>query len=254
MELHVFFSFCYNLSFVLGETCVSLGQVRGGLPPANVEAMLAVAVPGAQRVIVRQVRRQRSLSRVGGLVGCLPPGDIGFDAAAISRRLATAAPAQLDGACPAKTAVGRVPPRPKCSRYDPSAVAVAAVIGRIRRWRRRVFTSGDTHAKIETKCDTPCVWVPWLDFVNRNEKHEKQQHSSSCSSIAAAPMPRTQYCLWKYLLEACIALSTAACEATSLPQRLRLYFCTLPSCVLASPVTRRGSHVVEVQRKHNFFI
>lgn len=173
MELRGFFSIwylvlSYNLSFVLGKTCVSLGQVPSGLPPANVEAMLAVAVPGAQRVIVRQVRRQRSLSRVGGLVGCLPPGDVGFDAAAISRRLATAAPTQLDGACPAKAPVGRVPPRPKCSRYDSSAVAVTAILGWIRRWRQRVFTSGDTHAKLKLNATPMCVWVPSIDFVNRN--------------------------------------------------------------------------------------
>lgn len=73
--------------------------------------MLAVAVPGAQRVLVRQVRRQRPLSRVtGGLVGYLPPGQCDYCAAgcelglASSRRFTTVVePAGGGGRCQMRT-------------------------------------------------------------------------------------------------------------------------------------------------------
>lgn len=79
--------------------------------------MLTVAMPGAQRVLSRQVGRPRPLSRVSGLVGYLPPGELGVEApsmAAVSRRLITDQ-MYLDGICPAGK-MGRVYPRPKPSR------------------------------------------------------------------------------------------------------------------------------------------
>ena len=79
--------------------------------------MLAVTMPCAQRVLSRQVGRQRPLSRVSGLVGCLPPGEVGVEApglVAVSRRWTTDQ-MYLDGPCPPGK-MGRVYPRPNYSR------------------------------------------------------------------------------------------------------------------------------------------
>lgn len=64
--------------------------------------MLSSSIPGAQRVIVRQVRRQRPLLKVGGLVGCPSAAEVG----AISRRLTifnVNHQVHLDGSCFART-------------------------------------------------------------------------------------------------------------------------------------------------------
>lgn len=148
LELLIFWCIFVYLFFLRSSTAVLFPSSI----LARVEvAMLAVAVPGAQRVIVRQVRRQRPLWRVGGFGGCFPAGEVGCDAAGMSRRWTTV-PVHVDGVCPTRTA-GRLLLHPKSSRYAAGLVAVVAGIDWMGCCRRCL--SWKTHTRL--KCLT-CRW------------------------------------------------------------------------------------------------